>query len=336
MNMHFNDADGRALHGLLEEASGDIVVRLDGGGFVLQASPNAAELGMDLSNLLLMPHISDFAEPDHRDAIARHVASVLHANRDMPAPQGWVEFPVHVCGSDENEGGECDTPIACRQWFALNLRPIAPDDGAPQGALGLLRSVDNTREMDDGQGQRSAPDPLKGLRNRQALIANLERCLQDSTTQAVAIVAIDKMQAILLQHGQHAADEIVWGLARFLEAMTHVDHELAQIDGERFAIRLPGMSARTAKSWVGDVLQTFAEITATSSTSDPKLTASAGVAQLETSVDYTMRQAELGLVMARAGGGKQAVVARQCVPGVMSGPLPRITPLPDEPDKRDA
>ena len=45
MKMHMSDVEGRALHGLIEDAAGDIVVRLDAAGFVIHASANASRLG---------------------------------------------------------------------------------------------------------------------------------------------------------------------------------------------------------------------------------------------------------------------------------------------------
>jgi len=336
MKMQFSDVEGRALHGLLQDASNDIVVRLDSAGFVLHASENAAELGMDLSALLLMPHISDFAEPDYRDRIAdlfgRMIASpktVRHGpNADMRSPRQrgeWIEFPVLTCGSDV-----CEEPDLHRRWYALRFKPIESADGTAQGALGLLRSIASADRPEDRRDARESTDTLADLGDRCSFTAALGRRLASGSEQSIAILAIDRMQAILLQYGQRTADEIHWGFSRFLSAMVHSPQELSRLDGARFGIVLPGMSPRQAKAWAEEVLRTFAELAMTSSASDPRLSASAGVARLEKSVDATMRQAELALVMARAGGGMRVVNCRDASRSASMAPLPRVVPLPSE------
>ena len=85
-------------------------------------------------------------------------------------------------------------------------------------------------------------------------------------------------------------------------------HTLAQIDSERFGVLLPGVSISRARAWADDTLKTFSGLAASSSSRTPELSASAGLARVEMNVDWTLRQAELGLVMARAGGGMRASV----------------------------
>ena len=58
-----------------------------------------------------------------------------------------------------------------------------------------------------------------------------------------------------------------------------------------------------------DVIATFAALAAPASAKAPQLTASAGLARVECTVDWTLREAELGLVLARAGGGRRVAVA---------------------------
>jgi PleD family two-component response regulator len=129
----------------------------------------------------------------------------------------------------------------------------------------------------------------------------------------VAVFAVDGMRALLLRYGQRTADEVLWGFAKFLETMALPGHELAQLDGERFAVLLPEMTARAAREWAQDVVETFAGLAAPAPSparpKAPQLTASAGLARVECTVDWTLREAELGLVLARAGGGRQVMVA---------------------------
>lgn len=304
MKIGLNDVVGHVLHGLLEEASGDIVIRLDRHGFMIHASANIAELGLDLSCALLLPHITDLAERDHAGFLGEHVSAVLAGRTQI----GWIEFPVVACA-------ERDTcrEAQCQRWYALSLRPMCDTHGTPDGALCLMRSVQRLRSLEGELHSRAVTDPLTGLANRQAFCASLRRHLARGGGQMVAVFAVDSMRALLLRYGQRTADEVLWGFAKFLETMTQSltapGHELAQLDGERFAVLLPEMTARCAREWAEDVLTTFAGLAAPTSAKAPQLTASAGLARVECTVDWTLREAELGLVLARAGGGRQVATA---------------------------
>jgi hypothetical protein len=71
------------------------------------------------------------------------------------------------------------------------------------------------------------------------------------------------------------------------------------------------MTAKDAQEWAAEVLRTFAGLAAPQSNKAPQLTASAGLARAECTVDWTLREAELGLVLARAGGGNRVAAAGQ-------------------------
>ncbi len=300
MKIGLSDVEGHVLHGLLEETSGDIVIRLDRHGFIIHASANIAELGLDLSAALLLPHITDLAERDHAAFLGEHVAAAL-----ADGPQsGWAEFPVIACP----ERATCHE-AHCQRWYALTLRPMRDSRGIADGALCLMRSVQQVRSLEGELHARAVTDPLTGLANRAAFCASLRRHLANGGGQMVAVFAIDAMRALSLRYGQRTADEVVWGFAKFLETMALPGHELARLDGERFAIVLPEMTSRGSREWAEDVVATFAGIAASASSKAPQLTASAGLARIECTVDWTLREAELGLVLARAGGGRQVAVA---------------------------
>jgi GGDEF domain-containing protein len=305
MKIGLSDVEGRVLNGLIEEASGDIVIRIDRRGFIIHASGNIAELGLDVSTALLLPHITDLAEPDHAAALGEHISAVL-AGETRPH---WIEFPVAPFNTAD--GSAPDTPLG-RRWYAISLRTMrdtADPAGMPDGALCLMRSVQRLRLLEGELYNRAVTDPLTGLANRQAFCASLRRHLAGGGGQIVALFAVDGMRALLLRYGQRTADEVLWGFAKFLETMALPGHEVAQLDGERFGVLLPEMTLRAAREWAEDVVQTFAGLAEPASAKAPQLTASAGLARVECTVDWTLREAELGLVLARAGGGKQVAVA---------------------------
>lgn len=296
MELNLSDIEGRVLHGLVEEASGDIVVRIDADGFIVFASQNISDLGHDLSSMLVMPHVSDLAEGEHASGLGTFAARVMEG----VAPRSWFEFPG--AGHDpEYHFGAVD----CRRWYALSLRRIDDNNGEPQGALGLIRSVQHKRALEGELHIRAVTDPLTGLSNRHAVCESLRRRLARDGTDMVAVFAIDGMRSLFMQYGQRTADEIIWGFAKYLETMALPDHELGQLDTERLAVIIPDITAKEARAWASDVIKTFTQLALPGSSRGPKLTASAGLARLECTVDWTLRQAELALVMARAGGGRQ-------------------------------
>lgn len=299
MKIGLSDVEGRVLHGLLEEASGDIVIRLDQRGFIIHASANIAALGLDFTGSLLPPHITDLSERDHASFLGEHVSAVLSGG----VRGGWVEFPVTACANRDT----C-RETQCQRWYALSLRPVFDAAGAVEGALCLMRSVQQLRSLEGELHTRAVTDPLTGLANRQAFCASLRRYLSQGGGQPIAVLAVDGMRALLLRYGQRTADEVLWGFAKFLETMALPGHEVAQLDGERFGVLLPDMTSRHAREWAEDVVQTFAGLATPASAKAPQLGASAGLARVECTVDWTLREAELGLVLARAGGGRQVMV----------------------------
>ena len=96
---HFEDVDGQVWRDLIGSARDEVVVCLDHSGFIVRASANADLLGMDLSSLLLMPHIADLAEPEYVAPLAGFTLAAL-AGR---AQNKWFEFPLaqSIDNSDE-------------------------------------------------------------------------------------------------------------------------------------------------------------------------------------------------------------------------------------------
>lgn len=234
-------------------------------------------------------------------------------------PGLWLDFPLTY--SANHPPPEDHTSASRKCWFSLWLEPVVGGGDTQHSCIAFLRSAQARYALADQIEALSATDPLTGLANRPAFCGNLARLLEretESVDDAMALFAIDRMRAIFMQYGQQTADEIRWGFARFLETMTCAEQSLALLDEERFAILLPGMSMREARQWAKDALQTLAGLTAGASSKAAELTASAGLARVENSVDWTLRQAEMGLVMARAGGGMTVETSRPA-PSIADG-----------------
>ena len=303
MDIGLSATEGTVLHGLLAEAAGDIVIKLDERGFIEHASPNIAALGIDLTQFLFHPHIADLACATYSQDLRHHIDAVL-ANETT---QRAFEFPL--AQSDEQSRSE-------RQWHELSLRSVQNDDGSYGGAIGLLRSVDQRRVLENELHASTTTDALTGLGNSKAFSSKLRRVFKAPGNHVLAMFEVDRFKAILLQYGRSAADEILWAFAQFLRAMAQEGQELAHLDSGRFGVILPHMSTQEAQIWCDDVLETFAALAIGSTAREPRLSASVGITALENSVDQAFKHAELALVMARASGGMRVGIS-----GETRGPL---------------
>lgn len=289
----------------------EIFVQLDQAGFVVNASQNAEHLGIDLQSLLLMPHIADFAIGDHQRVITRYFQQVMAGQPD----EQEIEFPVKLARRlDESEATDPEDAEARldddQHWYSLTLRRLDCDAEHAVGALGTLQSVQHKYATPQLSPNGAISDPFTGLADRRSFVGSLTSRIAMDETVSTVILAIDGMRAIFMQYGQGTADEIRWGFARFLETMTEPNHSLAQIDDERFGVILPGVPPKEAREWAADTLQVFGRLAMPSTGREPELSASAGIARAELSAEWTIRQAELGLVMARSAGGMQTAICQ--------------------------
>ncbi len=297
MDIGLSATEGTVLHGLLAETAGDVVIKLDQRGFIEHASPNIAALGFDLTQFLFHPHVADLACASHSADLREFVAGALSGE----PVKGAAEFPL---------ASDCEGDSRQRHnWHELSLRLVQNDDGSTGGALGLLRSIDKRRVLEDELHTSANTDALTGLRNGRAFSAKLRRIMRARGNHVLAMFEVDRFRAIFMQYGQSAADDVLCAFAQFLQAMAHDDQDLAYLDSGRFGVILPNMNTEQAQIWCDDVLETFAALAIGSNQREPRLSASVGLAALRVSVDEAYKHAELALVMARASGGMRVGIS---------------------------
>jgi len=286
MQLGMSAPEQTALQDLLAETAGDIMVRIDPFGFIETASSNISQLGYDLSNLLVKPHLADLVESHQARELKDRIASVFADADDEEGAADWLEISIRYPAVEQEQA----TPEPRNIRYALSLRAIRAGQEPARGALGLLRSIERVRM-------------LEGIVTRQAFCASLHQYLERGEGGAMALFEVDRMRAIFMQYGQGAADDIIGAFAEFLKTMMCDDYELAQFDAERFCVILPGLSQQDSRNWAIDVVKTFASLTLASSQRRLHLSASAGLVPIEGSVDQVLQKAERALVMARAQGG---------------------------------
>ena len=295
---------GNALFGMLADIAGDIILRTDAHGFIERASPGLSHSGIELGEFLIAPHIADLADP-------RFCADVNDYCRDAlcgASKLDCVEFPLaRSFGLQERALAERNQEE--HRWFALRLRPSPGSYGEPSGAMGMLRSIAKRRSLEDRLLSTSLTDHLTGLGNRRAFLATLSERMAQNQGGVMALVDVDSFKALNLRYGPSSADEMIRAFADFLRVMLRDDHCLARLGGARFAFVLAEEDAAMALGQTADILRTFADLSVGQSKAEPTVTASAGLAVVENSIDRVLAGAERALILAGASGGGKAELA---------------------------
>lgn len=288
----FSARYGDILQDMLAETAGSIVIKTDAGGFIEDASRGIESLGLRLADMLFKPHIADLTVSAHAAAVRLFHDEALKGR--APAA-GRLEFPVPTASGEA-------------AWYALSLRPAPDEDGRINGTLGLLRSVEGRRSLESELAAAAMTDGATGLANGRAFQAMLAHLLANAALGALAIFEIDRFAALKLNFGHAIAQEMLWAFGRFLSNVLPEDFILARLDGDRFAVLMPGCTGGAADEISRDILAIFAGLSSDAQRAETRLSASVGIATIAGSIDAVMISAERALVVARALGGRRAEI----------------------------
>jgi len=322
MNRVISVNDGTLLYGLLAEMAGDIIVRTDTKGYVQHASPGLEPLGVNLSEMLIAPHLGDLATGEQRSAICAYIEDALTG---ITATE-HVQFSGPVLEQADVEAGREG------QWYSLTLRPSPNEHGQVSGLVGVLREIEPSHVRDQQLMDAAMTDSLTGLPNRRAFMSAASYLLERGPGGALAVLEIDDFRAVGLRFGQAATDEVVMAFAQFLSVMLQPGHSAARLEGGRFAILLPDAQQHSAFSLIDEIISTFARVTTGSSGSAGVVKASAGVATIAGSLDSILAKAERGLVLARVSGGGRAELGGESPSYLASSTRAKRSGLATEPN----
>lgn len=293
MGMNFTIQESSALFGLLAEATSDVVIKTDLAGRIVHAAPSVERLGFRLPVGPGQPCLLDFVAPEARDEVER-------AHADAIAGEGAgrrVEFPG-LTGDDR------------RCWFEIRTRALLGDDGVPYGALSIVRSIDERRELEQQLFAATYTDPLTRLTNRAAFVSMLGHMIDRGMGGCLALFSIDFFRSINMKHGQSVGDEVLVVFADLLREMLRSEDIISRIGSERFAVLLPRTAPEQAEAICSRVITTLAELRQKACDGRLAITASAGVARIDESLDSTIERAEMALFVAKAKGRNRLEMER--------------------------
>ena len=285
MGYEFTSQESSILYGLLAEGTTDIILKTDRGGFIRHASPAIAQLGLAPPEMLIWPHILDLVDESFAAAVRAAHDDALRGR----APPRWIEFR-----SATGNGRE--------RWFAIRMRSLVDDRGRVYGALGVIRSIEETRSLKERLFAAELTDPLTGLTNRRAFISMLQYLVDCRATGWLALFEIDYFKAINMRYGLSAGDQVLVAFADFLKSLTDANSIISRVGSQRFGVLLPEATPDRVEALCEEVVFTLAELGYAERAGSLPITASAGVTGIGPSLDATMRSAELALFSARARG----------------------------------
>lgn len=180
-------------------------------------------------------------------------------------------------------------------------------DGVPLWIV-LVRDVTDERARDLELERRAATDPLTGVQNSRSFRESL-RAAVDAASPAepvcLALLDVDHFKAVNDRFGHAVGDEVLRAVVERLVGATSGMGTVARVGGEEFALLMPCTDDRTARRVVESALEA---LRATPLPAVGVVTASAGLAQLETGMDddALYRRADSLLYRAKALGRDRA------------------------------
>ena len=215
-----------ALHRLILDRTGDVIMTLELAGRIRFASPSSTRvLGLPPEALVgTMPHAII-----HADDIDRVVAVQREV---LKAPDRTFTVEYRVVVKDREIG-----------WFETHARATLDDEGRPSGAVIIVRDVTHRKRAEVRLSAAALTDPLTNIANRRAFDEALAARLDAGAAGRPAVVAmfdLDFFKSVNDTHGHAAGDQVLRVFAEVLRAGVRQGDMVARLGGEEFAAIIDG------------------------------------------------------------------------------------------------
>lgn len=122
-----------------------------------------------------------------------------------------------------------------RFWAHVTVNAVRNDADAVIGFAKITRDVTVAREASNALRRAASTDPLTGMWNRSAFLAELTRWAGDSAPFAVSIIDLNGFKQINDTLGHATGDELLRATADNLHRRTHLGIVTARLGGDEFA-----------------------------------------------------------------------------------------------------
>ena len=276
----FSPGECSALYKLVAASPTDLVIKTDRRGLIVHATPASAGLGMAFAGDPVGRHLLELVHHSYADAVlAEHCLALAGS-----VGSAWIE----VLAVAQNGG---------QVWMEMKLGAI-PGGG---GAIGILRSTEDRRALENRLFVAAMTDPLTELTNRNAFTRMLGHLVETGAAGHLALFDLDHLRTINLRHGHSGGDRVLVAFARLLRTLLRPDDILSRVDGGTFGVLLPEAGESQAIDACERVVAAMGELGVVTHRGHP-LTASAGIAPFIHDADATLREAELALFSAKSRG----------------------------------
>ncbi|MDQ3104875.1 MAG: diguanylate cyclase [Actinomycetota bacterium] len=191
-------------------------------------------------------------------------------------------------------------------WARLSVSLVHDTDGLPLHFVSQVEDVTEVRAAQEQLEQRALYDPLTGLANRSLLTDRLAHALathrRDDGLVAVAFCDVDHFKQVNDSLGHHVGDEVLRELARRLQSVVRGGDEFVLILPRASSVQMAVSVLDRARKAVGQPFEIDGH--------SLSISFSAGVAtgRPDQSAETLLRDADLALYAAKAGGRSRAEV----------------------------
>ena len=285
MGVNFTSEEGRTLYRWWSENTNDIILKTDCSGNIVSASSGLERVPFASVNGLFGRHILDLVQPSRAAAVmAEHEAAVSGRQEG-----NWIEFPARTIDREE-------------RWFEIQSRCMIDDSGTINGAVSIMRCIQERRTFEERLFVAAMTDTLTGLTNRSAFVSMLQHLVEARIGGCLAMFDIDHFKAINMRYGHAVGDQLLVAFSELVRAFTRNDDIISRIGGESFGILLPGVSFDHAETICRGIVSALAETSGAAGADCLPITVSAGLTKIGTSLDDTIKAGELALTVAKAKG----------------------------------
>lgn len=285
-----------ALHRLILDGTGDVILTLELDGSVRFASPSVRSvLGVDPTAFVGAVPRSAI----HPDDVER-AETALRQTLSNPDRTFTAEYRVVIDGRQVG-------------WFEANVRATLDTEGRASGVVCVLRDVSQRKEEERRLSVAATTDPLTGLLNRRAFDAALAARLAGGSGRpgALAVFDLDWFKAVNDHHGHAGGDAVLRAFADVLRAGVRESDLVARLGGEEFAVLIDGADLDVARSVCDRIRSRLAELDILVPGGTVRVTTSAGMAPLSpwSSAEDMLSAADAALYRAKAEGRNRLALA---------------------------